>query len=167
MRLTWSLTPKISCTTTMPPRGLPFGSATYASSSWPSFALSLIIFPMRLPQKRGHSAFRHCSARSPESALREKRNVPVSLSASRPRKAECPRLLLRLRAAREPAEVLRDRVLVPLRDLRGRLRAHRGALALVAARDELELDLVGEVEELLQFGGYELGVPAEPRAQRF
>src|SRR5258706_12784351 len=42
----WLLTPKISWITTMPPRGLPAGSARYAESVWPSAAFSSIILPM-------------------------------------------------------------------------------------------------------------------------
>src|SRR5262249_2208548 len=57
---------------------------------------------------------------------------------------------LRLRAAREPAEVFGDCVLVALRDLRRRLRAHGRVLALVVARRELELELIGEVHEPLE-----------------
>jgi len=47
-RLTWSVTPKISCTTTTPPFAFPFGSATYASSSCPSAAVSFTILPTLL-----------------------------------------------------------------------------------------------------------------------
>src|SRR5882672_12239762 len=42
----WLLTPKISWITTIPPRGFPEGSARYASSLWPSEAVSWIILPM-------------------------------------------------------------------------------------------------------------------------
>jgi len=38
-------TPKISCTTISPPRGLPFGSARYAESLWPSEEASSMVLP--------------------------------------------------------------------------------------------------------------------------
>src|SRR3569833_4263849 len=37
-----ALTPKISCSTTMPPRALPCGFASHACSVWPSAALRSI-----------------------------------------------------------------------------------------------------------------------------
>ncbi len=42
----WLLTPKISCTTTRPPRGAPAGSARQAASRNPSAAVSSIICPI-------------------------------------------------------------------------------------------------------------------------
>src|SRR5258707_7999329 len=42
----WLFPPKISCVMTMPPRGVPAGSARYAESVKPSDALSSIFVPM-------------------------------------------------------------------------------------------------------------------------
>src|SRR5512145_369287 len=39
-------TPKISCTTTRPPRGVPDGAARYTARRWPSSAVSVSISPM-------------------------------------------------------------------------------------------------------------------------
>src|SRR6516164_7915101 len=139
----WSVTPKISCTTTTPPRGLPLGSARYASSSWPSAAFNRIIFPtVVLLLVRSESRRR---ARSRAHDASRKRATRCETSGS-----ELLLRSLRLRPAREPAEVLRDRVLVALGDLRGRLRAHRRVLAVVVVRRELELELIGQVHEPLE-----------------
>src|SRR3989440_7419612 len=48
----WLFTPKISWMTTMPPRGLPEGSARYAEKMCPSAALSSIIWPMQSSSRR-------------------------------------------------------------------------------------------------------------------
>src|SRR6188472_275666 len=41
----WPLTPKISCTTTTPPRAAPAGAASYACNRCPSAAVSCIMRP--------------------------------------------------------------------------------------------------------------------------
>src|SRR5262245_16255667 len=85
----WLFTPKISCTTIRPPRGLPEGSARYAPSLWPSPAVNSIILPKRallriLSRRKVYFVLWHNVA-DPASGARHARHRAQPLSDPRER----------------------------------------------------------------------------------
>ena len=68
--------------------------------------------------------------------------------------------------AAEPAVVLGDRLFESRRDLRRRLRADGRTLGVPGVLGEPELELVGEVHELLELGLDEVRVARDAAAQR-
>src|SRR5262245_2196685 len=72
-----------------------------------------------------------------------------------------------LLGAAEAAVVLGDRLFEARGDLRRRLRAHGRALRGAGVLGKPELELVGEIHELLELGLDELRVARDAAAQRF
>src|SRR5262245_44649521 len=163
----WFVTPKISCTNTMAPFAFTFGSATYASSSWPSVAFSRIVFPIAVLLREIVDATQ---------LIGEWR--PRAVGRCRPKKTGGPRCIcgcarpsLEKKAlavgAAEAAVVLGDRLFEAGRDLRRRLRANRRTLGARVILGQPELELLREVDELLELAVDELGVARDAAAQRF
>ena len=172
----WSVTPKISCTTTMPPFGLPFGSATYASSSCPSFAFNRSSSPSLVLLVRSLDAMLPAASLNGDPALnafpnRERRstaaaradNVDALPCVDGCGDSRCRDAMAARRAAEAAGSTRRPLPRTLARSATAPARAPPRARAVCAGRRELELELLREVHELLELLLDELGIARDAR----